>query len=185
MGSGVAGRVGNFEIWDAAFGFNVLTIQPVPVGNVGIGTTTPTHKLEVNGSVAGVGPYQDISDARYKKNIFTLTEALDKILLLRGVSYEWRREENPAINFNSGRQVGFIAQEVEKVLPEAVTKDENGSYRLAYSAVVPLLVEAVKQQQQTITKLQQERCELKTILTVQQSRLAALEHSLRRTKRQQ
>ena len=166
------------------FAANQMAIDQA-TGNVGIGTSAPpSHKLEVNGSVAGVGPYQDISDARYKKNIFTLTGALDKILRLRGVSYDWRREENPAINFNSGRQVGFIAQEVEKVLPEAVTKDEKGSYRLAYSAVVPLLVEAIKQQQQTITELQEERRELQAVLTAQQARLAALEHIVRRTKRQ-
>jgi len=141
--SSAGAGAGKLAVYDVTAGAYRLVVDNT--GNVGIGTPAPTHKLEVNGSVAGVGPYQDISDGRYKRNIFTLTGALQKLTRLRGVSYDWRVDENPTINFNTVRQVGFIAQEVESVLPEAVTKDEKGRFRLAYSAVMPLLVEAVKE----------------------------------------
>jgi len=54
--------------------------------------------------------------------------------------------------------VGFIAQELERVLPEAVTKDEKGYYRVAYSEVAPLLVEAIKEQQREIDGLKNLVC---------------------------
>ena len=154
-----------------SFAANQMAIDQA-TGNVGIGTITPSHKLEVNGSVAGVGPYQDISDVRYKKNISPLTNALDKVLRLRGVSFDWRQSEFPTVNFNKGRQVGFIAQELAEVLPEVVTKDEQG-YRVAYSSVVPVLAEAIKEQQQTIAQLKQENAKLKARIADTDARLHA------------
>jgi endosialidase-like protein len=119
-------------------------------GNVGIGTTTPGHTLEVNGSVAGVGAYVILSDGRYKRDILPLSGALDKVLHMRGVSYEWRQAEYPQMNFSAGRQIGFVAQELEPVLPEAVSKDAAGVHSVAYTTVVPVLVEAIKEQQQQL-----------------------------------
>ena len=139
-------------------------------GNVGIGTGTtyPSYKLQVNGSVAGVGPYTDTSDARYKTNVATIQDALELVERLRGVRYDWRRTEFPSLNFASGRQLGFIAQEVKAVLPEAVSVDKDGIHSVAYSRVIPVLVEAVKEQQQQLRArdeqlgaLQRELAELK------------------------
>ena len=141
-------------------------------GSVGIGVISPSFKLHVNGSVAGVGPYQDVSDLRYKQSIQPISNALDRVLRLRGVSYTWRQDEFPQMNFAKGRKVGFIAQEVERVLPEAVAKDNRGYYTVAYSSVTPLLVEAIKEQQQTVEKLKQENANLR-------ERLLALEKFLR------
>ena len=62
------------------------------------------------------------------------------------------------MNFNKGRQVGFIAQEVEGVLPEAVIKDEKDYYRVAYSEMAPLLVEAIKARQREIDGLKKLVC---------------------------
>jgi len=53
------------------------------------------------------------------------------------------------------RRIGFIAQEVEKVIPEAVGKDEEGIYSVEYDAILPLLVEALKEQQKIIEKLEE------------------------------
>jgi hypothetical protein len=125
-------------------------------GNVGIGTTSPTYKLHVNGSVAGVGAYQSISDARYKTNIATFNNALDTILHLRGVTYDWKRADFPDMNFTVGKQIGFLAQEVEKILPELVMTDSNGYKTVAYANVVPVLVEAMKQQQKQISTQQKQ-----------------------------
>src|SRR5205085_126939 len=122
-------------------------------GNVGIGTTTPEYTLHVNGSVAGVGNYNNVSDARYKTNIATFDNALDTILNLRGVTFDWKRDDYPGMNFSDGKQIGFLAQEVEKVLPELVTTDRKGYKSVAYANVVPVLVEAVKTQQKQINDL--------------------------------
>jgi ElaB/YqjD/DUF883 family membrane-anchored ribosome-binding protein len=141
-------------------------------GNVGIGlTNAPSYTLQVIGSVAGVGAYVNLSDARYKKNITPLEHGLDKIMALRGVEYDWRREEYPQMRFDAGKQVGFVAQELKGVLPEAVTQDAEGYYSIAYSKVIPVLVEAVKDQQKAITNKDAEIQDLK-------ARLEKVEQSL-------
>jgi hypothetical protein len=138
------GGLGRFEI-DAP-GVVGGRLEVTEAGDVGIGTPAPSYKLEVNGSVAGVGPYKDISDARFKTDIAPLTNALQRLIQLRGVTFTWRSAEFPEMNFDQGRQAGLIAQELQRVLPEAVRKDAKGYYRVAYSEVVPLLVEALKEE---------------------------------------
>jgi hypothetical protein len=138
------GNDGNkWKLW-----VNGIQVTVTPSGNVGIGTTTPGYRLEVNGSVAGVGAYHDISDARYKTNVVTLTHALETVSALRGVRFEWREKDYPAMNFESGPQLGFIAQELKQVLPEAVSVDKQGVHTVAYSKVIPVLVEAIKELRQ-------------------------------------
>lgn len=61
-----------------------------------------------------------------KKEVETLSGSLEKIAALRGVAFTWDRENNPERNFPEGRQIGFIAQEVEKIIPEVVTADDKG-----------------------------------------------------------
>lgn len=79
------------------------------------------------------------SDAHFKQNIQTLDNALDTILRLRGVSYEWKDPKK-----GKGSQVGFIAQEVEEILPQIVGTRPDGYKGVSYQSVVPVLVEAVK-----------------------------------------
>jgi hypothetical protein len=119
-------------------------------GTLGVGYPSPApYTMAVNGNVYALNGYLS-SDARYKTNISTLTNALDCILNLRGVSFDWRKNEFKEVNFSSGRQVGLIAQEVETVLPELVKTDRNGHRALAYSSVIPILVEGMKEQQAQI-----------------------------------
>ncbi len=123
---------------------------------VGANTTAPQYTLHVNGTVAGVGPYVNLSDARFKTNVEPVEGALDTILRLRGVRWDWLADEFPAMEFNEGRQVGFIAQEVEAVLPEAVSTAADGTKGVAYTAIVPVLVEALEEQQAQIAALAEE-----------------------------
>ncbi len=106
-------------------------------GNVGIGTTNPSYKLDVNGTIRGhnVSP----SDIRWKTNISTLEKSLEKISQLRGVSYEWIDPSKGV-----GDQIGIIAQEVEDVFPEVVSTDSKGFKSVAYAKLVGPLIEAVK-----------------------------------------
>jgi hypothetical protein len=96
-------------------------------------------------------PIVQPSDSRLKDNITPISTPVDKIKSLRGVEFDW----------NSGEQVGthdvgLIAQDVEAVLPEAVTTQEDGYKNLAYTKVIPLLVEAMKEQQAMIEALKAE-----------------------------
>lgn len=118
-------------------------------GSVGVSGSGTVYAGQFNGVVIA-SSYTTSSDARYKTNIATLPDALGRILALRGVSFDWRRNEFPQQNFRNGRQIGFIAQEVEKVLPELVHKNRDGYRSVDYTAVLPVLVEAVKQQQHEI-----------------------------------
>jgi hypothetical protein len=77
------------------------------------------------------------SDKRLKKNIKTVTSALDTVDALRGVSFEWKE--------GNGKAIGLIAQEVQEVLPEIVSTDDNGYLSIRYNNVVGVLVEAIKE----------------------------------------
>ena len=119
-------------------------------GYVSIGYTTPTiansSLLSVNGTVSSNGTVLT-SDRRYKTNIVSINKdsALAKIRALNGVYYDWDIANNPDHNFDTVRQIGFIAQDVAAVLPEVVRTDANGYYGVEYTKFIPVLTNAVKQ----------------------------------------
>jgi len=114
-------------------------------GNVGIGTVSPgSYTLYVNGTAYSTGGWSG-SDQRWKKNIAPLENSLDRVRDLSGVSFEFRNGELDEIEFPEGRQIGLIAQEVEKVVPEVVRTDDDGYKAVAYEKLTALLVEAVKE----------------------------------------
>jgi hypothetical protein len=123
-------------------------------GNVGIGITTPTTKLYVNGDIIA-NSIAGSSDLRFKTDILPVSNALEKVKSLRGVYFKWNRQAFPEKDFSEKTELGFIAQEVEKVLPEVVFKDKTPEeYRsVKYDKVVALLVEAIKEQQKQIDSL--------------------------------
>jgi hypothetical protein len=105
-------------------------------GNVGIGTITPSEKLEVSGNVKATS-FLYTSDRRLKKNVKPIENSLPKILALTGVSFNWKKNGVPTI--------GFIAQDVEKVIPEVVKTDSQSSFKsVEYANIVALVVEAFK-----------------------------------------
>jgi hypothetical protein len=114
-------------------------------GNVAIGTTDAAgYRLCVDGSVyASTGYYS--SDARLKTDLLEIDDALGKILRLNGRSFRWRIEDHPDRGFPEGRHYGLVAQEVEEVLPEVVGSGPGDEKALAYSELIPVLVESVKQ----------------------------------------
>ncbi len=117
-------------------------------GNVGIGTTTPSCKLDVrggdicrNGSPIKIG----FSDKRWKKDIKPLENSLEKVSKLEGINYKWNIESYPEMGFDDKLQVGLIAQEVEQVIPELVTTNTKGYKSIDYDKITAVLVEAVKE----------------------------------------
>jgi hypothetical protein len=107
-------------------------------GNVGIGTDIPGYTLDVNGTVYASGDVIMFSDERKKTNIKPITNALDKVLQLRGVTFD-------KIGDGTRRHAGIIAQEIEKVLPEVVYTDDDGMKGVAYGNIIALLIEAIKE----------------------------------------
>jgi hypothetical protein len=189
LGYNARGNAGSFNATavgsDALANCNSCVILGHTSARVGIGTSNPNaaYKLDVAGSVNASGGYFQVSDQNYKQNIRTLFGALDKVRHLRGVSYQWNRVAFPAMQFNDRLQLGFIAQEVEQVLPEAVTKDSQGKYSMSYTALVPLLTEAIKEQQQqfeqTSAQKEQQINQLIQQNAVLEERLKALEQQMR------
>ena len=124
-------------------------------GNVGIGTTNPVYTLQVAGSVAGSSAYVNTSDERYKKNIAPLQFGLDEIEQLQPVTFQWKDPRDPGME---GQQIGFIAQDVEKILPSVVLTEDNPEKTKAmkYSEIIPVLVKAMQEQQTKIDEQQKE-----------------------------
>jgi endosialidase-like protein len=176
-GGGPAGS-GSFGIYDSTSGGNRLVIATS--GNVGIGTAAPSYTLQVNGTAGGTYAWTTISDARLKKNVEEIADALGLIKRLRPVRYDWRpadeREVGKTLNLPTDeKQIGFIAQEVATVVPEAAVVPKNSSsvqikvpnasggfttvtestsyYGLKEANLIPLLVQAVKEQQAQIEQL--------------------------------
>jgi hypothetical protein len=126
-------------------------------GFIGMGNSAPTVRLQVTGDIIA-NSIAGSSDARFKTNIAPITNSLQKVLALRGVHFNWNTTSFPERMFSDKKTIGFIAQEVEKVLPEIVqTENTPEHYKsVQYDKVVALLVEAIKEQQKQINQLQKQ-----------------------------
>ena len=141
-------------------------------GNVGIANTAPADKLWVQGGISATGDItSSASDKRLKENRKPISNAVEKVLKLKGITYDWidNISEVTGTEWNhTEKQAGLIAQDVQKVLPEAVSiapfdKDGEGKsvsgkdyLTIDYARVVPLLVNAIKEQQVQIEELKKE-----------------------------
>jgi len=139
---------------------NALTVQKS--GRMAIGNIIPTQMLDVNGNArfrsVSSGTYAfnlnltsdgilttATSDISMKENIIHITNALENVTKLRGVYFNWKNEPE------MGHRIGFIAQEVEQVIPELVfTNPTDGLKGVNYAEMTAVLVEALKEQQQQI-----------------------------------
>ena len=117
-------------------------------GALGVGTDNPTTIGLIEATNDIVAYYS--SDKRLKENIIPIPGALDKVMKLNGVFFDWislTEEQEIHIHGNKGADVGIIAQEIEKVLPQVVTTRDNGYKAVNYEKIVALLIEAIKDQQ--------------------------------------
>jgi hypothetical protein len=119
------------------------------------GTTTissTTGRIDATNDIVAYST----SDKRLKENIQPINDALCKVIGVSGNTFNWKpltKEEIQTIHSNTGRDVGVIAQEIESILPEAVTTRDNGYKAVNYEKIVPLLIEAIKEQQKQIDEL--------------------------------
>ena len=98
------------------------------------------------------------SDARYKDNVKLITKPLEKLSQIRGVTFDWN-DKAPAWTrqdkfAESRRDVGVIAQEVQKVLPEVIDERKDGYLAVNYEKMVPLLIESIKELEARIKELE-------------------------------
>jgi hypothetical protein len=113
---------------------------------VEINLSSTSNQLVVTGNAlktAGGSTWAVPSDERLKKDIGSLDSALDRLLQLRGVTFEWKRSEEQG--YPTGTQIGLVAQEVEEVFPEWVDTGPNGYKTLAIVGFEALTVEAFKE----------------------------------------
>jgi hypothetical protein len=130
-------------------------------GNVGISNNVPAYKLDVFGDINAAGQVRAsgvvlLSDERFKQNITTLPNALNQLLQLRGTNYFFNTTAYPERNFSGDKQLGVIAQEVEKVFPDLVTTGKDGYKSVNYIGLIPVMIESIKEQQkqiETLTKM--------------------------------
>jgi hypothetical protein len=165
----VQGSVGQlFSITDSLVGdiFSVADISGIPILNVnasgsvtidgqltvsgtttyltgalGVGTSTPTTVGLIRATNDVIAYYS--SDINLKTNLFKISGSLDILKQINGYSFDWIPMEG--IHENEGRDIGVIAQEIEKVLPELVTTRDNGYKAVKYEKIVALLIESNKE----------------------------------------
>ncbi len=171
-------------------GFKYYTITPGYSNNTQLGSSESRFR-----EIWSTNALNTSSDRRLKKDIKTLGYGLEEILKLQAVSYKWKN------NTDSKLHLGFIAQDVENLIPEIVTKSnlsdaefekmqKNGgeiqdTYGMEYTGLIPVLVKAIQEQQNLIKNLESEVALLKkdkNKLTALENRLASIESSLSQQK---
>jgi hypothetical protein len=129
--------------WESGKHDSVTNFVYSSSGNLGIGTTTPTQRLQVgdsaDGTVALANAWNTFSDKRLKKNFERIPAACEKLEQINGYYYNWRSDKD------TSRQLGVIAQEVEEVFPELVKVNKDGIRSVDYSKLSAVLIEANKE----------------------------------------
>ncbi len=161
------------NFYDSIYDFNVYAdgnAKSYFGGNVGIKELNPSEALHVNGNILSNGVITQSSDSRLKHSIKLLDNSLSKILSLNGVSFFWNNE-----NKSTEKQIGLIAQEVEKAFPELVRTDTEGFRSVNYSGMVAPLIEAIKSLNNKIGALELELQNDKNEILLLKSMLGANE----------
>lgn len=110
-----------------------------------------TGDFVVKGDVTAYG---SPSDKRLKENIKPIESALDKVSKLQGVTFDWKEKGIT----NLKEDIGFIAQDVQKIIPELVRENENGMLSMRHQGVAPILLEAIKELKAEIEGLKSKPC---------------------------
>ena len=132
---------------------NPFSFQVMGNGTFGgsglFGNDDPASTLSCTGDIiAFLG-----SDIRWKTNIIPIVNPIEKIKSIGGYTYNWKDNARP---HNRGKKdVGVLAQEIEKILPEIVREDKEGYKSLQYDKIIPLLIECIKDQQKQIDELKE------------------------------
>ena len=111
------------------------------------GSVTISGSLNVTGDVTAFST----SDERLKTNVTPILDSLNKLGEIKGYEYDWIANEH---HNNTGHDLGVIAQEIEKIAPEAVTTRDNGYKAVRYEKLIPILIQAIKELNNKVSKLE-------------------------------
>lgn len=162
--------------------YNATSDKLFVVGN-GSGSSSKQDAFSVtaDGVVSAAGNFYSngnvltTSDRRLKTNITPLEKSIDKVMKLNGVTFNWDRSVAKNANASTTLQYGFIAQELEKVIPELVSDGPDGYKTVNYIGVIPVLTQAMQEQQKEIEQLKEENQKLNNTLQELLKRVEALE----------
>lgn len=154
-----------------------ISTDPVLVVGNGSGAGSPSNAFTLlkNGNLTIAGTLTEASDARLKKNVRRLDKPLSRLLKLNGVTYKYK---NASLH-PGGQQIGMLAQDVQKVFPELVSKDQQGLLSIAYGNFSPIFVEAFKAQQRQISSQEVKLAARKGEIAALQKEIAALRREVR------
>ena len=161
---------GTYFSWGYGATYNYFADRVI----IGDATDHSSYMLYVKGNAYSTGTW-GTSDVRFKKNISSINNALEKVKRIRGTSFEFRSEEFKDYQFAQGTQFGFIAQELETEFPELVRTEDNGYKSVNYTGMIPVLLEAIKEQQKIIDKVKAENKDLREENNLLNSRLERIE----------
>ncbi|MBL0328260.1 MAG: tail fiber domain-containing protein [Bacteroidetes bacterium] len=190
-GAATFNNIGTFSTAQADAGSTTVNnVGVVGIATLGAGATA-TNSIGIYGDGAVAGYFTGVvltsqlpisfSDQKIKTNVNTIESGLTLLNKLNPVTYDYKIGEYPELNLSDRLQYGFIAQEVEQVIPELVTKStkpefkdaegnvisKGGEYKgISYSGLIPVLTKSIQEQQVIIEKLIKEVAELKEIAKV-------------------
>ncbi|MGR3221271.1 MAG: tail fiber domain-containing protein [Candidatus Anammoxibacter sp.] len=158
-------NMGLFAPTTSALGFSTNGTEHMRIdssGNVGIGTTAPDQKLSVNGeaSKVGGGSWVTFSDVRLKNINSAYDAGLNEIMKLQPIKYNYKAD-NPLNIPDEGEHVGFSAQAVQKLIPEAVSANSKGFLMLNNDPIMWAMLNAIKEQQAQLEQLKAELVKFK------------------------
>jgi hypothetical protein len=184
------GGLNFWKPWPNAQGYGNFVLYLRPDKKVGINTMgSSSFHLDVAGRMRATS-YATFSDERLKKNISPIKSGLQKILALNGVTYNYnfdlnkydeiditklsetkqKSTEGDKLEIDRDLHIGLLAQAVQTVVPEVVKEDEKGILSVNYVELIPLLIEAVKEQQDNIEALEAEIVELQAALETSETK---------------
>jgi hypothetical protein len=148
-------NVDKLSFFDAAFGS--AAVMTITGGNVGIGTPSPTDKFVVNGTASkpGGGTWAVFSDERLKRIRGKYNSGLKAVMQLQPIRYEYTPDNALGIK-TEGEHIGFGAQSVQKVIPEAVTTNGDGFLMVNNDPIIWTMLNAIKEQQKEIVELKRQ-----------------------------
>ena len=124
-------------------------------GTVAVGGahSDATKELYVNGDIYATGTSTSASDARFKRNITSVTDALEVARKARAVTFSFQTDAFPERRFPKTKQAGVVAQELEAVLPDLVSTDDHGYKGVAYERLGVYALAAVKELDEEVRAL--------------------------------
>lgn len=158
LGADATNNLGWIQALEPGVSFTTrpLSLQPNG-GRVGIGTNTPDQLLSVNGeaSKSGGGSWAVFSDERLKNIKGPFNTGLKAVMQLQPIRFEYKPANPLGIN-SRGEHVGFGAQALKQIIPEAVTSTESGYLQVNNDPIIWTMLNAIKEQQKEIEQLKTE-----------------------------